>query len=147
MSEQTAIELEDMEIGHCAEAVRVVTEEDLELFAKVSGDYNPVHMDEEFARKTPFRGRIAHGALIASFISGVLGNQLPGPGAIFLGLNMRFALPTRIGDEVTTRVTVKSVDLKSRKAVMDCVCMAEGKELMRAEAEVMVRKRRKKKDA
>ena len=66
---------------------------------------------------------------------------------IFLGLNMRFALPTRIGDEVTTRVTVKSVDLKSRKAVMDCVCSAEGKELMRAEAEVMVRKRRKKKDA
>ena len=72
MSELQGVELEEMEIGLSAEAVRVVTEEDLDLFAKVSGDYNPVHMDEEFARKTPFRGRIAHGALIASFISGVL---------------------------------------------------------------------------
>ena len=146
MAEVRGIALEEMEIGQSAEAVRTVTEEDLDLFAKVSGDYNPVHMDEEFARATPFRGRIAHGALVASFISGVLGNQLPGPGAIFLGLNMRFFLPTRIGDEVTTRVTVKSVDLKSRKAIMLCICTVGDKTTMEAEAEVMVRKRRKKSD-
>ncbi len=145
MSELRGIPLEEMEIGRSAETVRVVEEADLDLFAKVSGDYNPVHMDESFARATPFRGRIAHGALIASFISGVLGNQLPGPGAIFLGLNMRFHLPVRIGDEVTTRVTVKSVDLKSRKAVMDCVCLVNDKVTMQADAEVMVRKQRKKK--
>lgn len=144
MSEVRAIAIDDLEIGQSAEAVRVVTEEDLELFAKVSGDYNPVHMDEDFARATPFRGRIAHGALVASFISGVLGNQLPGPGAIFLGLNLRFFRPTRIGDEVTTRVTVKSVDLKSRKAIMDCLCTIGGEVAMEAEAEVMVRKRRRK---
>lgn len=147
MSEARAIALEEMEIGQSAEAVRTVTEEDLELFAKVSGDYNPVHMDEDFARKTPFRGRIAHGALVASYISGVLGNQLPGPGAIFLGLNMRFFHPTRIGDEVKTRVEVKSVDLKSRKAVMDCTCYVGDKLTMQAEAEVMVRKRRRSADA
>lgn len=146
MSEPRGIALEEMEIGQFAETVRVVEEADLDLFAKVSGDYNPVHMDEEFARRTPFRGRIAHGALIASFISGVLGNQLPGPGAIFLGLNLRFFRPTRIGDEVTTRVTVKSVDLKTRKAMMDCVCTVNGDVAMEAEAEVMVRKRRKKTD-
>lgn len=146
MAEVRGIALEEMEIGQSAEAVRTVTEEDLDMFAKVSGDYNPVHMDEEFARSTPFRGRIAHGALVASFISGVLGNQLPGPGAIFLGLNMRFFLPTRIGDEVTTRVTVKSVDLKSRKALMQCICTVGDKTTMEAEAEVMVRKRRKRTD-
>jgi len=144
MAEVHGIALEEMEIGQFAEAVRTVTEDDLDMFAKVSGDYNPVHMDEEFARKTPFRGRIAHGALVASYISGVLGNQLPGPGAIFLGLNMRFFLPTRIGDEVTTRVAVKSVDLKSRKAVMDCTCHVGDKLTMQAEAEVMVRKHRRK---
>lgn len=144
MAEVRGIALEEMEIGQSAEAVRTVTEADLDMFAKVSGDYNPVHMDEEFARATPFRGRIAHGALVASFISGVLGNQLPGPGAIFLGLNMRFFHPVRIGDEVTTRVTVKSVDLKSRRAVMDCVCQVNGDLTMQAEAEVMVRKRRRK---
>ena len=144
MSENQGYALEELEIGLSAQTVKLVTEADIQAFAEVSGDFNPVHMDEDFARRTPFRGRIAHGALTASLISGVLGNQLPGPGAIFLGLNMRFALPTRIGDEVTTRVTVKAVDLKSRKAIMDCVCMADGKELMRAEAEVMVRKRRKK---
>lgn len=144
MAEVQGIALEEMQIGQSAEAVRTVTEADLELFAKVSGDYNPVHMDEEFARATPFRGRIAHGALVASFISGVLGNQLPGPGAIFLGLNMRFFHPVRIGAEVTTRVTVKSVDLKARRAVMDCVCTVNGDVTMQAEAEVMVRKRRRK---
>ena len=146
MSEMPGIALDEMEIGQFAEAVRTVTEEDLELFAKVSGDYNPVHMDEEFARRTPFRGRIAHGALVASFISGVLGNQLPGPGAIFLGLNMTFFQPTRIGDEVTTKVTVKEIDLKARKAVMACECTVGDKLTMQAEAIVMVRKRRKKSD-
>ena len=144
MSEVRGVALEEMEIGQSAEAVRTVSEADLDMFAKVSGDYNPVHMDEEFARSTPFRGRIAHGALVASYISGVLGNQLPGPGAIFLGLNMRFFLPTRIGDEVTTRVTVKEIDLKGRRAVMDCVCLVKGELTMQAEAEVMVRKRRRK---
>ncbi|GLK53765.1 MaoC family dehydratase [Maricaulis virginensis] len=144
MAEVLGIALEEMEIGQSAEAVRTVTEADLDMFAKVSGDYNPVHMDEEFARATPFRGRIAHGALVASYISGVLGNELPGPGAIFLGLNMRFFHPVRIGDEVTTRVSVKSVDLKARKAVMECVCQVKGNVTMQAEAEVMVRKRRRK---
>ncbi len=144
MAEVLGIALEEMEIGQSAEAVRTVTEADLDMFAKVSGDYNPVHMDEEFARATPFRGRIAHGARVASYISGVLGNQLPGPGAIFLGLNMRFFHPVRIGDEVTTRVSVKSVDLKARKAVMECVCQVNGNVTMQAEAEVMVRKRRRK---
>lgn len=145
MSEPTGIPLEEMQIGQFAETVRDVTEATLDMFAEVSGDYNPVHMDEAFARKTPFRGRIAHGALVASFISGVLGNQLPGPGSIFLGLNMRFHLPVRIGDTVTTRVTVKSVDLETRRAVMDCVCEVNGKVTMQADAEVMVRKPRKKK--
>jgi len=143
MSEGQGVSLDELEIGQFAERVKTVSEQDLELFAEVSGDRNPVHMDEEFARRTPFRGRIAHGALVASYISGVLGNQLPGPGAIFMGLNMRFHRPVRIGDTVTARATVKSIDMKTRVVVMDCICSVEGEACMLAEAEVMVRKRRR----
>ena len=147
MSQVQGRSLDELEIGQFAEAVKTVSEEDLELFAQVSGDRNPVHMDETFARATPFRGRIVHGALVASFISGVLGNQLPGPGAIFMGLNMRFLKPVRIGDTVVARATVKTIDAKTRKVIMDCLCTVEGDSVMEAEAEVMVRKRRKREAA
>ena len=145
MSEPTVIPLEEIQIGQYAETVNVVTEDTIRQFAEVSGDYNPVHMDENFARKTPFRGRIAHGALIASFISGVLGNHLPGPGAIFLTMTLDFKLPTRIGDTVVSRATVKSIDLNTRILVMDCTCMVDGKLTLQSTAEVMVRKIRNKK--
>ena len=144
MQDFTGFALDELEIGQSAEEVKTVTEADLEAFAEVSGDRNPVHMDEAFARATPFRGRIAHGALVASYISGVLGNQLPGPGAIFIGLNLKFMRPVRIGDTVTARATVKSIDPKTRRVFMDCVCLVEGEAAMEAEAEIMIRKRRKK---
>ena len=97
---------EDLEIGMTHEDVHTITEEDIQTFAKVSGDYNPLHMDEEFASETIFKGRIAHGALTASYISGILGNDLPGPGAIFTDLALQFRRPVRIGDEVTARAEV-----------------------------------------
>ena len=80
MNVKDPIPLEDLHIGRSAEIVRLVDDAAVRAFAEVSGDYNPLHLDEDYARRTPFRGRIAHGALIASFISGVLGNELPGPG-------------------------------------------------------------------
>ena len=144
MSRSQGYALSEMHVGQSAELVRVVDEAALQQFAEVSGDHNPVHMDEEFARRTPYRGRIAHGALVASYISGVLGNQLPGPGAIFVGLNLRFHKPVRIGDTVTARATVKSIDEKARRVILDCVCEVGGEITMQAEAEVMVRKRRNK---
>ena len=87
---------EDLEIGQAHETVHTIRDEDITKFAEVSGDYNPLHMDDEYAAQTPFGQRIAHGALTASYISGILGNNLPGPGAIFTGLSMRFRRPVYI---------------------------------------------------
>ncbi len=122
---------------------KVVTQEGIERYAEVSGDFNPLHMDEAYAARSPFRGRIAHGALVASFISCVLGNHLPGPGAVFAGMTMRFERPVRIGDTVIARATVTDVDVKARRVKLACVCEVEGQTCMEADAEVIVRKRRK----
>src|SRR5271170_4522447 len=92
--------LEDLSVGQSAARTRTVTEADIVAFAAVTGDENPVHMDEAYAAATPFKGRIAHGMLSAGYISAVLGVDLPGPGAIYLSQSLRFRRPVRIGDEV-----------------------------------------------
>ncbi len=143
MSEFEGYAITELEVGQSAEISRLVDEEAVRKFAEVSGDFNPLHMDEEYARRSPFRGRIAHGALIASFISCVLGNHLPGPGAVFAGMTMRFERPVRIGDTVIARATVTEVDVKGRKVKLACVCEVDGQTCMEADAEVIVRKRRK----
>jgi 3-hydroxybutyryl-CoA dehydratase len=94
--------LEDLQPGMTASYARTVTEADVILFAGVSGDQNPVHLNQEFAEGTRFKGRIAHGMLTASFISTVLGNKLPGPGCIYVSQNLKFKAPVRAGDTVHT---------------------------------------------
>ena len=143
MNDFEGFAITELEIGQSAEIVRVADDEAVRKFAEVSGDFNPLHMDEDYARKSPFRGRIVHGALVASFISCVLGNHLPGPGAVFAGMTMRFERPVRIGDTVIARATVTEVDIKARRVKLACVCEVEGQTCMEADAEVIVRKRRK----
>ena len=143
MSDFEGYAITELEVGQTAEIIRVVDEEAIQRFAEVSGDFNPLHMDEAYASRTPFRGRIAHGALVASYVSCVLGNHLPGPGAIFSGMNIRFERPVRIGETVTAKATVVDVDVKGRKVKLDCVCSVDGETCMIADAEVIVRKRRK----
>lgn len=143
MSENQGFGINELEVGQSAEIERQVNDELITKFAEVSGDYNPLHMDEEFAAKTPFRGRIAHGALVASFVSCVLGNELPGPGAIFQSMKIRFQRPVRPGATVMTKATVAEIDVKSRLVKMECECRVDGELVMTADAEVMVRKRRK----
>ncbi|MEO1039313.1 MAG: MaoC family dehydratase [Pseudomonadota bacterium] len=142
MSEFQGYGLDELEVGQSAEIERLVDDAAVRKFAEVSGDFNPLHMDEDYARKTAFRGRIAHGALIASFISCVLGNHLPGPGAVFQGMSMRFQRPVRIGDTVIARAEVVEVDVKARQVKLLCQCTVDGEVAMEADAEVMVRKRR-----
>jgi 3-hydroxybutyryl-CoA dehydratase len=146
MSDFEGFAINELEVGQSAEIVRVADDEAVRKFAEVSGDFNPLHMDEEYARKSPFRGRIVHGALVASFISCVLGNHLPGPGAVFAGMSMRFERPVRIGDRVIARATVKEVDVRARRVKLACVCEVDGVVCMEADAEVIVRKRRKSAD-
>lgn len=105
--------LEDLTVGMTADYERVVTEDMIESFANVSGDYNPLHLDEDYAQTTMFKGRIAHGILSASFISKVFGTIMPGKGSVYISQNLRFLAPVRIGDTVIT--TVEVVDINSEK--------------------------------
>jgi len=103
-------------IGTQATLSRTITEDDILLFALVSGDHNPIHLDAEYAEKTLFGKRIAHGFLIGSLISAVLGNEMPGPGSIYLGQTLKFLAPIHIGDTVT--VTVKVVAIREDKRIL-----------------------------
>ena len=105
--------LEDLTIGMFAEKTMVVSAEKINAFAELSGDFNPVHVDAEYAATTMFGKRIAHGALSASLISAILGNDLPGPGAIFVELNMRFRKPAFIDEEITARAEVAEINEKT----------------------------------
>ncbi|MEM6899475.1 MAG: MaoC family dehydratase [Pseudomonadota bacterium] len=128
---------EDLEVGQAHETVHTITEADIVKFAEVSGDFNPLHMDEEFAAKTQFGQRIAHGALTASYISGILGNNLPGPGAIFTGLSMRFRRPVFIGDEVTVRAEVAEKNDRGNRITLNVSCIVGGKRVITGEAQVV----------
>jgi acyl dehydratase len=96
-------------VGDSAEITKKIEQADIDAFASVTGDHNPVHVDEEFAKKTRFGRRIAHGMLTASLISAVLANKLPGEGSVYLGQTLKFVAPVFPGDEITARVTVKEI--------------------------------------
>ena len=132
---------DELSEGQSAEITRVVGAGDIEAFAAVSGDMNPVHLDDVYAKATPFGGRIAHGMLSAAYISAVLGNRLPGPGAIYLSQSLRFRRPVKIGDPVTAKVTVKALDAAKGHATLETVCLVGGKTVVDGEALVMVPKR------
>lgn len=129
---------EDLTVGMNAAASRTVSEADILLFAGVSGDTNPVHLDEEFAASTMFGGRIAHGMLSAGLISAVFGTRLPGPGCIYLSQNLKFKAPVKVGDTVVARVTVKELKVEKRRAVFSTVCTVRGAVVLDGEAELLV---------
>ena len=129
---------EELEIGMSHETSHVVTEDDVVAFANVSGDHNPLHMDEEYAKSTVFGERIAHGALSASYISAVLGNELPGPGSIFTDLNMRFKRPVKIGDTVIARAEIIEKKQRGNLVTLAIKCIVNQKVAIQGEAKVMV---------
>jgi 3-hydroxybutyryl-CoA dehydratase len=96
----------DIKIGADASFAKTITEGDVVQYAGLTGDFNPIHIDAEYARQSMFKERIAHGMLVSGLISAVLGTQLPGPNAIYLGQDLRFMAPVKIGDTVTATVTV-----------------------------------------
>jgi 3-hydroxybutyryl-CoA dehydratase len=138
---QQGFYFDELAVGQSAEISRTVGAHDIVAFAAVSGDTNPVHLDETYAKTTTFGDRIAHGMLAASYVSAVLGTKLPGPGAIYLSQSLRFRRPVRIGDEVTARVTVKSLDEKRGHVTLETVCLVAGKTVLDGEALVMAPKR------
>jgi 3-hydroxybutyryl-CoA dehydratase len=142
MEELHGYYIEDLSEGMTAIYAKTVTDADVVLFAGISGDVNPVHLNHEFASETMFEGRIAHGMLTASFLSTVFGTRLPGPGCIYLSQTLNFKAPVRVGDTVVARVTAKSVDQKRRRVVFDCACRVGDTVVIDGEALVMVPRRK-----
>jgi len=131
-------DLNDLAVGQYYESRNMVGEADIKIFADVSGDFNPVHLDEAYARTTFFKGRIAHGMLSASYISAIIGTRLPGAGSIYLSQSLKFKAPVRIGDEVVTRVEVVNIDQKRKRVQLSCVCKVKDVIVLDGEAEIMV---------
>ena len=129
---------EDLVVGQSATFSKTVTDADIVLFAGVSGDTNPVHLDAEYAAGTMFKTRIAHGMLSAGFISTVIGTKLPGPGAIYVGQTLKFKAPVRIGDTVTARVEVTGLVAEKKFVTLKTQCLVVGKVVIDGEATVMV---------
>jgi 3-hydroxybutyryl-CoA dehydratase len=133
--------LEDLAPDMEASVSKTITDEDIKAFAELSGDVNPVHIDDEFASGTIFKKRIAHGFLTGALFSTVLGTKLPGPGCIYLSQSMKFKAPVYIGDEVVATCKVTSVDLEKGRVTLACDCSVNGKTVLEGEALMMVDRR------
>jgi 3-hydroxybutyryl-CoA dehydratase len=133
--------LEELEVGQTAELKRTVAAGDLAAFAAVTGDSNPLHLDEAYAAATPFKGRVAHGMLSAGYISAVLGTKLPGPGAVYVSQTLSFRRPVRIGDEVTAEAKVTAIDAARGRVTIKTRCVVAGKAVVEGEAVVSVQRR------
>jgi 3-hydroxybutyryl-CoA dehydratase len=138
MDDLSGYYLEDLKEGMSASFGKTVTDADVMAFAGVSGDTNPVHLNDDYAKNTMFKGRIAHGIFGASLISAVLGTKLPGPGCIYVNQNLKFKAPVRIGETLTARVTVKAINAQKKLVTLDTVCTVGGKPVIEGEATVMV---------
>lgn len=126
-------------VGDSAEITKKITEADIQAFAEVTGDHNPIHLDDEFAKSTRFGRRIAHGMLTASLISSVLANKLPGEGSVYLGQSLQFVAPVFPGDEVTARVTVKQIRDDKPILKLETICVNQhGDTVVRGEATVLI---------
>jgi 3-hydroxybutyryl-CoA dehydratase len=133
--------IDELSAGMTASYERVVTVADIEAFAAVSGDHNPVHLDDAYAKTTMFKGRIAHGLLGASFISTVLASKLPGPGTVYLGQTLAFKRPVRPGETVEARVTVSQLNRDKGHVVLKTECRVGERVVIDGEATVLAPQR------
>lgn len=138
LAELHGLFFEDLKVGMTAVYGRTITETDIVLFAGITGDNNPVHINEEFASETMFSGRIAHGMLTGAFVSTVLGMKLPGPGSIYVSQTLRFKAPVRSGDTVNVRATVVDLVPEKRRATLSTVITVGEKIVLEGEAVVIV---------
>lgn len=129
---------EDLTIGRCESLTREVTAPLIEAFAEVSGDDNPLHLDAKYAATTRFGERIAHGALVSSFISAALGTKMPGLGTVYISQNTKFLAPVKIGDAVVVEVFVISRDDKKNRVTLDTSCYVKDKKVVEGDAIVYV---------
>ncbi|MEE8276762.1 MAG: MaoC family dehydratase [Alphaproteobacteria bacterium] len=129
---------EDLRTGMSAVYAKTVSETDIVMFAGISGDDNPLHLNHDFARRSIFKGPVAHGSLTASFVSTVIGTRLPGPGCIYVRQSLNFRAPVRAGDTVVARTTIKKLVPEKRFAIMETACTVDGRVVLDGEALVLV---------
>lgn len=136
------IVIEDLELGMTRYLQKQITGRDIEMFAEVSTDHNPVHLDDDYARETIFEGRIAHGMLTAGLISAVIGEQLPGHGTVYLGQNLKFMAPVRPGDMVRAEATVEAIEHAKRRVTLATKCVVGDTVVLKGEAVVLAPSRK-----
>lgn len=134
--------IEDIEIGMSRSVTKTVTDRDIQMFAEVSTDRNPVHLDETYAQETIFGGRVAHGMLTAGLFSAVIGEQLPGHGSVYLGQTLKFTAPVRPGDTVHASCTVRDIDHAKRRVTLECRAAVGDTVVLKGEALVLAPSRK-----
>jgi 3-hydroxybutyryl-CoA dehydratase len=122
--------IDEIKVGDSAEFAKTISETDIYLFGGITGDLNPFHINEEYSKTTFFKGRIAHGMLLAGFISTVVGCKLPGPGAIYVKQELEFLAPARIGDTITAKATVSEVVVEKNRVVLRTACTNQNGEVV-----------------
>jgi 3-hydroxybutyryl-CoA dehydratase len=133
--------ISEISVGDTAEFSKTISEADIYMFAGITGDLNPFHVNEEYAKQTFFKGRIAHGMLLAGFISTVVGCYLPGPGAIYVKQELKFMAPARIGDTITAKVVVTEVMEEENRIILDTFCLnQDGEKVLDGQALLSPRK-------
>ena len=132
------IPLEEIEIGMEVSYTQTITDADIKAFSGISGDKNPVHMDDEYAKNSRYKKRIAHGMLSASFFSALFGTKIPGEGCVYVAQSLRFKRPVYLDDTVVASVTVTNVDLKKKRVFFQTVCKVNNKIVIDGEAELYV---------
>ena len=130
--------IEDLKVGQQASFTKIISEKDILLFSQVSGDDNPVHTDEKFARQSLFKKRIEHGFLSASLISTVIAKKLPGPGCIYLKQSMKFLAPVFIGDEVSSKVKITEISREKKIISLLTECFIKEKKIITGDAQILV---------
>ncbi len=130
--------IEDLKINQTAEYTKTVTENDIKTFSEVSGDDNPVHTNEEFAKRTIFKKKIAHGFLTASFISTVIATKLPGPGCIYISQSLKFLAPVFINDTINVKVKIVDLNIEKKRVKLLTECYKNEKKILTGEAEILV---------
>ena len=134
------VKFEDIHVGDSASVTKTITAEDVEAFAKVSTDVNPVHMSEEYAQGTMFKHRIAHGMISAGLISAVLGTKLPGANTIYMGQSLQFLAPVYLDETITATVTCIEKDDAKHRIKLETTCVnQDGKVVVKGEALIMKR--------
>ncbi|WP_198341824.1 MaoC family dehydratase [Oceanisphaera avium] len=138
MNIKKSFAIEEIKVGMTASYSQTITDADVKAFAGVSGDHNPVHLSEEYAKDSRFKDRIAHGLLTASFFSAIFGTKLPGEGCVYAGQNLQFKRPVYLGDTVIAKVTVTAVDVLKKRVTFETVCTVKGKPVTTGTAEIFI---------